>query len=100
MCASGIGLFIWNQKIIYKKSDNRQKVYILMKKIMQNLEKQGYKLRDGETLKEFTIRLETDENFIDRELIKLLVWFQTIRYSKKNIKEEEVFFAEQFIVKK
>jgi hypothetical protein len=100
LCASGIGLFIWNQKIIYKKSDNRQKVYILMKKIMQNLEKQGYKLRDGETLKEFTIRLETDENFIDRELIKLLVWFQTIRYSKKNIKEEEVFFAEQFIVKK
>jgi hypothetical protein len=100
LCASGIGVFIWNQKIIYKKSDNRQKIYILMKKIMQNLEKHGYKLRDGETLKEFIIRLEKDENFIDKETIKLLVWFQTIRYSKKNITKEEVFFAEQFLVKK
>lgn len=99
LCASGIGLFIWNQKIIYKKSDNRQKIFILMKKIMQKLEKYGYKLRDGETLKEFIIRLETDENFIDKEVIKLLIWFQTIRYSKKNITEEEVFFAEQFLVK-
>lgn len=100
LCASGIGIFIWNQKIIYKKSDNRQKIYILMKKIMQNLEKHGYKLRDGETLKEFIIRLETDENFLDREVIKLLAWFETIRYSKKNITKEEVFFAEQFLVNK
>lgn len=100
LCASGIGLFIWNQKLIYKKSDNRNKIYILMKKIMQNLEKHGYKLSDGETLKEFIIRLETDENFIDREIIELLFWFQTIRYSKKNITEEEVFFVEQFLVKK
>lgn len=100
LCASGIGLFIWNQKIIYKKSDNRQKIFILMKKIMQKLEMYGYKLRDGETLKEFIIRLETDENFIDNEVIKLLIWFQTIRYSKKNITEEEVFFAEQFLVKR
>ena len=100
LCMSGIGVFIWNQKIIYKKSDNRQKIYILMRKIMQNLEKHGYKLRDGETLKEFIIRLDTDENFIDREIIELLVWFQTIRYSKNNIKDEEVFFAEQFLVKK
>ncbi|WP_160686309.1 transglutaminase domain-containing protein [Clostridium sp. C2-6-12] len=100
LCALGIGLFILNQKIIYKKSDNRQKVLILMKKIIQNLEKRGYKLRDGETLQEFIERLEGAENFLDSELIKLLIWFQTIRYSKKNITEEEVFFVEQFVIKK
>lgn len=97
--ASGIGLYIWNQKIIYKKSDNRQKVFILMKKIFQKLQKQGYELKQGETIKEFIIRLELDESFIDSEIIKLLEWFQTMRYSKKNITDEEVLFVEQFLVK-
>lgn len=97
---SGIGLFIWNQKMIYKKSDNRQKVFISMKKILVNLEKQGYELKPGETLKEFIIRLENDKSFIDGEIIKLLEWFQTVRYSKRIITEEEVFFVEQFLVKK
>ena len=96
----GIGLFIWNQKIIYKKSDNRQKVFILMKKILQNLEKQGYELKEGETLKEFIRRLETDESFINDEVIKVLEWFQTIRYSKKDITNGEVFFVEQFLIRK
>jgi hypothetical protein len=97
---SGIGLFIWNQKMIYKKSDNRQKVFISMKKILLNLEKQGYELKPGETLKEFIIRLDNDEGYIDDEIIKLLEWFQTVRYSKRIITEEEVFIVEQFLVSK
>ena len=95
---SGIILYILNQKMIYKKSSNRQKVLICMKKILLNLEKQGYELKQGETLKEFRIRLKNDESLVDSEILKLLEWFQTVRYSKKIITEEEVFFVEQFLL--
>lgn len=95
----GVGLFIWNKKRIYKKSNNREKVLICMKKILSNLEKQGYVLKQGETLKDFRERLEEDENWNNIDMIKLLEWFQNIRYSKKEVTEEEVIWVEQFLVK-
>jgi len=97
---SGIGLFRWNQKMIYKKSNNYQKVIICMKKIMLTIEKQGYVLKQDETLNKFIIRLENGDSFEDSDIIKLLEWFQMVRYSKKNITDEEVFFVEQFLVSK
>lgn len=95
----GVGLFIWNKKRIYKKSNNREKVLICMKKIFSNLEKQGYVLKQGETLKDFRERLEEDENWNNIDMIKLFGWFQNIRYSKKDVTEEEVIWVEQFLVK-
>ena len=96
---SGAIIYILNQKIIYKKSSSRQKILICMKKILSNLEKQGYELKQDETLKEFRIRLKKDESLVDSEILKLLEWFETVRYSKKVIAEEDVFFVEQFLLK-
>lgn len=95
----GIGFFIWNKKRIYKKSNNREKVLIRMKEILANLEKQGYALEKGETLKDFKERLENDVNWNDIDMIKLLEWFQNVRYSKKDVTEKEVIWVEQFLVK-
>lgn len=92
-------LYILNQKMIYKKSSNRQKVLINMKKILLNLEKQGYELKQGETLKEFIIKLGSNERLIGSEIPELLEWFQMVRYSKKTITEEEVIWVEHFLVK-
>jgi len=94
----GILGFIWSEKMKYKKSNNRQKVLICIKKILSNLEKQGYELKQGETLKEFKERLENDETWDNSEMPKLLEWFQNIRYSKKIVTEEDVFFVEQFLL--
>lgn len=92
-----IGAIIWNKKRIYIKSNNREKIFICMKKIMSNLEKQGYVLMKGETLKEFKERLENDKNFENIDIIKLLDWFQDVRYSSKVITEEDVSWIEHFI---
>lgn len=94
----GIGIFIWNQKRMYKKSNNRQKILICIKKILLNLEKQGYELKQGETLKEFKERLENDETWHNSEMLKLLEWFQNVRYSKKNVTEDEVIWVEHFLL--
>lgn len=92
-----IGMIIWNKKRIYKKSSNREKTFICMKKIMSNLEKQGYVLMEGETLKEFKERLENDKTFENIDIVKLLEWFQDIRYSSKVITEEDISWVEHFI---
>ncbi|EKQ55191.1 MULTISPECIES: transglutaminase domain-containing protein [unclassified Clostridium] len=94
----GIGTFKWNKKRIYKKSSNREKVFICMRKIILNLEKQGYGIKEGETLKEFKERLEKDETFDNLDIIKLLDCFQNIRYSSKNVTDEEVYLAERLLV--
>ena len=94
----GIGIFLWNKKAMYKKSNNRQKVFICIKRILSNLEKQGYELKQGETLKEFRERLDNDENWNNIEMLELLDWFQNVRYSKKDVTEEEVFWVEQFLL--
>lgn len=93
-----IGAIIWNKKRIYIKSSNHEKVFICMKKIMSNLEKQGYMLMEGETLKGFKERLENDKTFENIDIIKLLEWFQDIRYSTKVITKEDVSWIEHFIV--
>lgn len=95
----GIGVFIWSKKITYKKSSNYQKVLICIKRILSNLEKQGYELNQGETLKAFKERLENDETWDNSEMLKLFEWFQNVRYSKKTVTEEDVFFVEHFIKK-
>lgn len=91
------GAVIWNKKRIYIKSSNREKIFICMKKIMANLEKQGYVLTKGETLKGFKEKLENDKTFENMDIIKLLEWFQDIRYRSKVITEEDVSRIEHFI---
>ena len=60
-------IFYWrisiNERRIYRKSTNKEKALICMKKIFSSLEKLGYPIIYGETIKEYLERLKSNENF-------------------------------------
>lgn len=71
-----------------------------MKKIFSSLNKLGYPIIYGETIKEYLERLKSNENFEYDDIIDLLEWFQYVRYSNKSVAQEEVKKIENAASKK
>ena len=93
-------LYKWNERRIYKKASNREKLFICMKKIFSSLNKSGYPIKYGETIKEYLERLKSDESFEYDDIIDLLELFQVVRYSNKVVTQEEVKKIENAAAKK
>ena len=93
-------LYKWNERRLYKKATNKEKAFICMKKIFSSLNKLGYPIIYGETIKEYLERLKSNENFEYDDIIDLLEWFQYVRYSNKSVAQEEVKKIENAASKK
>ena len=93
-------LYKCNERRMYKKASSKGKAFICMKKIFSSLNKLGYPIKDGETIKEYAERLKSNKSFEYDEIIDLLEWFQCVRYSNKTVTQEEVKKIENAAAKK
>lgn len=83
-------IFLINRIIVaqeYRKGSNRKKANILMKKIMHCLKKRGLKMEDGQTLR---IYAEYLRKCGEIELSELMLWYETVCYSPKEVTNYEI----------
>ncbi len=80
----------------YKKGNNRKKADLLMKKIMHCMKKSKRSRNPEETLRMYAYRLaEMGES----EMAKVILWYETICYSPKEVSVEEIVWLKNAYVR-
>lgn len=90
--------FYFKNLYIYKKANNNEKVKINIKKIFKKLKVRGYGILEDETLNTYKDRLSTFEEFNDKkDIIKIIKWFEKVRYSYYTVSDNEVKWTEKVL---
>lgn len=80
----------WLKKQEYKKAGGRDKVLLTMQSIFRYLKYLNYAMHEGETLSNFRIRIEKENDLQDTNIGTILKVFEVLRYSDKEPTEKEV----------